>query len=208
MMPNMKMKSTPNIRRLTLKGWAAIDDLGKSIVSAYQDGECVRVAEIVFQTIEMCVDEFDRDSFWMDAVELYNKVLDANRPTKNFPILSSKAKGNPLPWEYNGRSWYFWLNMFGEKYGWEADAVGALDIDDAIGLYQEIEIDDQIEKEWQYGLSEISYEYDKNTKKSKFRPLPRPDWMKPVAPKPQPVKKIKLPAAMIPVGVVNILDEE
>ncbi len=193
-------------RRLTLRGWAAMEDLQKRIKDSSQEGNWSEISDLVFQTIELC-QKLDRDSFWVDAVETYNKVLQLNQPTKNIPILTSKEKSKPMPWEYQGRAWYFWLNLFAKAYGWDAEKVGALDIDDAVALYQEIVIDEQLEKEWNWGLSEISYEYNKTTKKSVFRPLPRPDWMKRVIGKPQPVRERKIHSSAVPAGIIINLDE-
>jgi hypothetical protein len=120
----------------------------------------------------------------------------------NFPILTSQTKenDNKLPWEYDGRGWYFWLNLFAKSYGWDEKTIGELDIDTAIGLYQETQIDEQLDREWEWGMSEIAYPYNDRTKKSEFRQLPRPDWMMPMAPKHVPVVKIR--KDMIPVGNV------
>lgn len=76
-----------------------------------------------------------------------------------------------------------------------------LDPDDGVALLQEILTDDQLEKEWQWSLSEIAYPYNPDTKKSEFKNLPRPVWMQKEIRK--PVKQIKIPASMLPVGIVR-----
>jgi len=63
-------------------------------------------------------------------------------------------------------------------------------------------VDDQLDREFIYGLSEIAYHYDKNTKTRKFVPLPRPHWMRE---KIQPVKKFPILKAMMPMG--NIISD-
>ena len=71
-------------------------------------------------------------------------------------------------------------------------------------------MDDQLEREFYYGLSEVAYHYDAATKKSKFVPLPRPNWMRPKV-EPEKVVKTPIPASMIPMGVVisdNVLPDE
>jgi hypothetical protein len=205
----MKIKKPNNkIRRLTLKGWAAIGDLSKNIQSTTNNKDWNRVSELIFQVIEIGSNKVDKNLAWMDVVKIYNQIFELNRPTKDFPILTSKSKGKPLPWEYDGRGWYFWLNLFAENYGWSEEQVSNLDIDSAIGLYQEIIINEQLRNEWEWGLSEISYEYNKSTKKSHFKPLPRPDWMRPMVSAAEPVKKTKFPVSMIPAGLVVNLDEE
>src|SRR3990170_9061208 len=143
----MKKKSTLKPRRLTLRGWAALDDIGRSISEAAKEGRWQDVPELIHQTIELAVDKLDRNAFWMEVVELYNQTLEANLPIKKFPLLTSKEKSRPMPWEYPGRSWFFWLNLFAGKYGWDEWRVGGLDIDTAIGLDQGILIDEQVEQE-------------------------------------------------------------
>lgn len=198
-------KKTTNIRRLTLRGWAAIDDLRRSIEK--NEGNWSAIPSLIFETIELCVDKFDRGMFWLDASKLYSEVISANLPTKKFPILTSKEKGQEMPWEYEGRSWYFWLNLFSKNYGWDKETIAALDIDEAIGLYQELTIEEQLEKEWEWGLSEVSYQYNPSTKKSVFQKLPRPDWMLGIVGKPKPVKKVRILASMMPQGNIISLDE-
>lgn len=140
---------------------------------------------------------------WYEFVALFSAAAQANSPTIEFPILRGSGEvDKKLPWEYDGRAWYFWLNLFADVYGWDIDTVSNLDIDDAIGLYQEIEIGRQLEKEWQWGLSEVAYPYNKSTKKSEYRPLPRPNWMMPLVPKHLPIVKMK--KSFLPVG--NVID--
>ncbi len=197
-----------DIRRLTLRGWAAIDDKRRSIEDASKEGESFLVSNLIFEIIEFVTSKkLPKETFWMDVAGIYGQVIEKNNPTKIFPILTSKEKSKPLPWEYLGRSWYFWLNLFAENYGWSEDQVSSMDIDTAIALYQEIIISGQLENEWQYGLSEIAYQYNPSTKKSHFKPLPRPDWMRGIVGKQKPVKTSKIPVAMMPAGVVINLDE-
>lgn len=195
-------------RRLTLKGWAAMEDLQRKIDSSAKEGNWSDIPELIFQTSELCFKRINRNSFWIESMELYLKSLKANSPTKKFPILSSKEKSKPMPWEYQGRTWYFWLNTFAKLYGWEEKQIATLDIDDAIGLYQETIIDEQLEKEWDWGLSENAYEYNKTTKKSTFKPMPRPDWMARIVGKPKAVKTRKIAKNALPVGEIIILDEK
>ena len=77
--------------------------------------------------------------------------------------------------------------------------IGDLHVVEAFAKIQEIVVDEQLDREFIYGLSEVAYRYDKASKSSKFVPLPRPVWMRP---KIEPVKKVLIPAAMLPMGVV------
>lgn len=202
----MKKKQV-NPRRLTLRGWAAIDDLRRDIEKASRENDWSAVPEFIFKTVELC-GEVDRNSDWQIVAELYTKIVELNQPTKKFPVLTTREKGKEMPWEYSGRSWYFWLNLFAKNYGWDMDKIGEMDIDDAIGLFQEIQIDSQMQQEWEYGLSELAYPYNPSTKKSHFKALPRPDWMKPIMGKSVPVKERKIHRDAMPAGTIINLDEQ
>lgn len=140
---------------------------------------------------------------WYEFLEIYSKAIEINSPKLEFPILrGSGGDTKKQPWEYEGRSWYFWFNLFAKNYGWSEDEIANLDIDDALGLYQELQIDDQMDKEWEWGLSEIAYPYDASTKKQKYKPLQRPNWMMPMVPKQLPVVRMK--KSHLPMG--NIID--
>lgn len=193
--------------RLTLRGWATLEDLQKSISTAAEVEDWSKVSALILETVELSCGGFDRNMFWKDVAEAYTVALQLNSPTRKFPIMTSKEKGKTMPWEYEGRSWYFWLNTFAKAYGWSPEEIGNLEIDDAIGLYQEIAIDHQLDNEWDWGLSEMSYEYNKSTKKSHFKPLPRPDWMKGIVDKAKPVRKTRILAKMMPMGEIINLDE-
>ena len=206
----LKMKKRS--KRLNLYGWAQLDNLQRQLKAKAGQGDTQAVADIIFQVIKLVDNRNYLKSFWLDVVKLLSETQYANLPSKDFPMLSGKKKeeSDPLPWEYEGRSWYFWLNLFSANYGWDEKQIRELDVDSAIGLYQEILIEEQLKQEWEWGLSEVSYSYDKNTKKSKFNKLPRPDWMLPIAPKVRkPVKKIKILRAFMPQGnVVSLMEDE
>lgn len=159
------------------------------------------------QTIEMASISLPRINWeevpWIEIAQAQNAVVILNNVTKDFPILRGSGQEEKVqPWEYDGRSWYFWLNLFASNYGWNESTIAEMEVDTAIGLYQEITISDQMRQEWEWGLSEVSYSYNSSTKQSEFRSLPRPDWMKPIIPKELPV--IRMRKDMLPMG--NIID--
>ena len=166
----------------------------------------------IFNFIKLCgVRGNLRKKPWYKVVELFAMGQVENLPRVKFPILSgSSEEESAAPWEYFGRDWYWWVNLLASSYGWTVDEIAKLDIDDAIGLYQETEVADQMEKEWEHRLSELAYEYVPATKKSKYVPLPRPKWMqmKKENYKPKKPKKIKILRSMMPQGFILNLDEE
>lgn len=196
------------VRRLNLKGWTSLDTLRKLMMDAISKrdfteyfSEAVRFVEVA--SISHSPIDWEKVS-WYEFLEVYALVVETNKPTIDFPVLHGEASSEDekLPWEYDGRSWYFWLNLFAKKYGWTENIIEELDIDTALGLFQETQIDDQFQKEWQWGLSEIAFPYNSSTKKQEYKPLERPSWMKPLIPKELPMIRIR--RDMLPMG--NIID--
>lgn len=179
--------------------------LRKKMADAISKKDFIQYFVYTVQIIEMASISLPKINWenvpWIEVAKAYSLAMEINNSTKDFPILhGSEEEKKELPWEYEGRNWYFWLNLFASNYGWREQEIAEMEVDTAIGLYQEITIDDQMSKEWEYGLSEVSYQYNSSTKKSEFKPLPRPDWMRPIIPKELPIIRIR--RDMLPVGVI------
>jgi hypothetical protein len=141
------------------------------------------------------------DAAWFEIIQAYSSLTKLNRP-RDIPILKNNPSDQKkIPWEYEGRTWFWWLHVFSKNYGWTKDVVEELDIDEALSLLQEIQLEDQFQREWQWSLTEIAYPYDANTKKSQFKELGRPLWMQESRPF-LPSTKVKFRKNMIPVGRV------
>lgn len=195
------------MNRLNLKDWSLLDDIRQKIKTESEAKNWRAVPDLIIQSIVLCGGEVN-DS-WMDVAEMFREAETINQPRVHFPIFSAKEEDHKtVPWEYEGRTWYFWLNLFASHYGWSAQEIAELDLDDAIGCYEEISVDEQHRKEWEYGLSEMAYVYDKATKTSRFRPLSKPDWMTSTSQTRKPVKKTMIPVAAMPVGNIINLDEK
>lgn len=197
--------------RLQLKKWCELEATKKKIDDAISTRDFDTYYALTVRTIEMASISLPKinweDVLWIDVASAYNQVIELNRVRIDFPILrSDPTEPKTHPWEYEGRSWYFWLNLFSSRYGWDEDKISMLDVDTAVGLYQEISIDEQLQKEWEYGLSDVAYVYNTTTKSSEFKPLPRPDWMKPIIPKELPV--IRMRKDMLPTGNIVNLEEK
>lgn len=197
--------------RLKLKEWTQLEPLKKQLEVAISEKDHQATFDVMVKVVEMAIlpsGEVQWETLpWYDFLTVYSLTLQINAPTIQFPILNSKQRDEKkLPWEYEGRSWYFWLNLFAKNYGWKEEEIASLDVDTAIGAYQEISIDEQLQKEWEWGLSEVTYSYDKSTKKSKHTPLQRPAWMNPIIPKQLPVVRMK--KSHLPVGNVIDVQEE
>lgn len=194
------------MNRLKLRDWSKLDTIRRKIETAAEEKRWAVIPDFIFEAIELCRESFKENTPWMKVAEAYSESLKVNYPRIKFPFLSSKEKGKDLPWDYPERTWYFWVNLLAGHYGWTQEYIGELDLDDALGLYEEILVNQQMKQEWEWGLSEIAYPYEKATKKQKFRPLSRPDWMIQTS-KSKPVKTIKIPKSAMPVGNIVNLDE-
>lgn len=192
--------------RKSLREWIQLEEARSKIRDMFKTKDAVKISDALFEYLQLAsslgmVKEWDK----LDSITLFGLYLEAyslNSPKKEFPILKAhiENKDKHPDWEYPGRQWYFWLNLFSKNYSWSIEYISKLDIDDAIGLYQEVEIDKQLEKEWEWSRSEIAFVYDKNSKSSHFQPLPRPQWMLPIAPKPRIVRIRK---DMLPIGNIE-----
>lgn len=205
----MNIRNKP--KRLKLKEWAKMESLMRTIKEYVKRGGYEPVGDIIIKIINMCgVSVRHKRIPWYETVAIFSQTQLINKPTVEIPMLKTKEKGQQPPWDYPERDWAWWVNLFASKYGWKEDDIAELDVDDALMLYQEIQVDDQLEKEWLYGLSELAYEYVPSTKKSKFRPLPRPDWMLVTKEnyKPKEPKKVKIRRDMLPIGNIVNLDKE
>lgn len=194
--------------RKSLFQWIKLEEARSKIKEDFKSKDARKVSASIFGYVQLASKDGEiRDWDKLDtatSLSLYAEATAVNAPTKDFPVLKASVETKePPPWEYPGRAWYFWFNMLSKNYGWDKDYISALDPDDAIGLYQEIEIEHQLEREWQWGLTEIAYPYDPHTKTSKFKPLTRPNWMLPIAPKP---KIVRIRKDMLPVG--NIVGDD
>ncbi|RMD60174.1 hypothetical protein D6833_10255 [Candidatus Parcubacteria bacterium] len=147
---------------------------------------------------------------WKQAVLALEGAVSVNMPRRAFPVLfqvEEQKSGSGVDFDYEGRMWYLWSHMLASNYGWSLEYIANLDVDEAIGHIQEILVDDQLEREWQWSISEVAYSYNQATKRSELRPLPRPAWMK--MKKIEPPKKIRIHRMFVPIGhVVSQEDQD
>lgn len=147
---------------------------------------------------------------WHEVAEAYYYCSLETAPRLDLSIVHESKnvhrKSIPEPWNYDERTWYVWLHLFAKEYGWNIVYIADLDVDDALALLQEMSMQEQFQKEWEWSLSEVAYEYNKSTKTSKLRELPRPAWMKMGSRSYQKSlehpKQIKMKRSFMPVGVI------
>jgi len=148
---------------------------------------------------------------WHEVAEAYYYCSLETAPRLDLSIIheSKKIQKKSIPevWDYEERTWYVWLHLLAKEYGWDVEYIAELDVDNALALIQEISLQDQFQREWEWSLSEVAYEYDKGSKKSKLRALPRPPWMSMGSRSyqkslEQPAKQIKMKRIFMPVGII------
>lgn len=142
---------------------------------------------------------------WETSILMLVELFDISKKDIQIPLTrhqGKKEKEEEISWNYRGRAGYYLIHLLAKSYGWVDTYIRSLSVKDGLAYVQEILVDDQLEREFYYSLSEIAYPYNKNTKKSEFKAMPRPIWMKNEAPK---FETIKIPKNLLPVGVVTDL---
>lgn len=198
-----------DVARAHFRKWFELEQIRKLLREAAESGETYTVGEIICAYLSAASGE-DAELFlsavWYEVMDAFMDIVEMNVPTMPFPIFENTVSTSDKkePWDYENRSWYEWLHLIASVYGWSIEYISELEIEDGIGLMQEILVEDQLQREFEWGMSEMAWEYIPSTKNSRLRPLPRPRWMIPKAPEP---KMIKIRKDLLPIGNVVVLDE-
>lgn len=187
-------RGTPHFKK-----WLELEQHKEKILKATEDGDLpnclLRFLSVAFWGIESKWFEL---ADWERIISAFYVVL-SKSPKVQLPITSpTDEKSKEESWDYDNRTWHVYSHILSKNYGWTLEYISRLHVVEALAKIQEIMVDEQLEREFYYGLSEVAYSYDKNTKKSKFVPMPRPHWMRP---KMKEIKKVIIPASLLPVGV-------
>ena len=194
------------VSRSLLRQWLQLEDLREEITRA-TDREQFVTTIYSYLSVALSV-EIDFSVLpWFEVTNAYTTVKTINYPYLDFPMLNSAGSEEKVPWSYDGRSWYSWVNILSGAYNWTMEYIAELDIDDAIGLVQEINVEDQLNKEWEWMLSEKSVSYNKQGK-GKFHELDRPDWMNGAIILSKESKDYPVKRSMLPVGNVLSWNDE
>jgi hypothetical protein len=124
----------------------------------------------------------------------YKTDLALFEPTKE------DKKDDTMSWDYTGRAWHLYAHLLASKYGWSLEYISNLRLPEALPLIQEVLLEEQLTKEFQWTMSERSSYYDDNSKTSKLNPLPRPDWMNKHIDPEKDLVKTQIPTKMLPMG--------
>ena len=188
-----------SVSRSTLRQWLELEEIVKKI----KEGKSKDKAKAIYSYLSIVLgDGLDFSELpWYQVTVAFSEIIILNSTKYDFPILKAKIKDVKVSWDYEGRTFYIWAHMIAEKYGWDIEYIGNLDIDDAVAFAQEIAIEEQLNKEWEWGLSENSIKWDKRGK-GKFQPLDRPDWMRLPFSREKELETTRIPKIMMPVGVI------
>jgi hypothetical protein len=193
--------------RSKLRAWLVLEDFYSKIIEAAEKGNREEFVSSFYSYVSTAFSipaEELQSCPWYEVTRAFREIYLINIPSLDFPILrrkmEEKGKNKKIEWEYPGRTWYIWLHLISKEYGWDINYIENMLPDDGIALLQEILLDDQLDKEWEWSLTELAYSYDANTKTSKFIPLERPEWMRPN--KVAKVEKVKVRASELPIGIV------
>jgi hypothetical protein len=189
-----------------LRAWLVLEDFYSNVLRAAELGNREEFTSSLFSYVSAALSvsiETIKDLPWYEVTRIFGVIYDINLPSKKFPMMKKHVKKKHAAeapgWDYLGRSWYVWLHLLSHEFGWCIEYIENMSIDDGIALLQETLVNDQLQKEWEWGMSQNAFSYDEITKTSKFIPLERPEWMQP---SPKPVEKIRIRASQLPVGLI------
>lgn len=195
---------TSKVHRVKFRRWVELEDLREQVIRAVEDkaeGFPSRFHAYLSTALGIKTEEI-RGLAWVDCLNLFYAVHNANLPPSHLPLVSATPKDKKSQrddWDYPGRLWFYYANLLAGAYGWTLDYIAELSIEDGLSLVQELMTSDQLKKEFEWGMSEIAYPYNSKTKKSRYSPLPRPYWMLPVA---KEVKDVRIPKRLMPQGFI------
>jgi len=190
------------VDRARLRRWLQLEDIREKTLEATDRKDRSGFIASIYSYLSVAFSvEIDFSILpWYEVVDAYADLTHLNSPSIELPFLLTQVPKEEIPWSYEGRTWYLWSHLLAESYGWSLEYIAEMDIDDALALIQEIKTSDQLEKEWDWLLSDRAVSYNKQGK-AKSVDYPRPDWMTgrfaPLVP-----EKTKIKKSMLPVGNV------
>lgn len=192
------------ISRLKLRKWIELSVLKERIEVAVDTKSAESLADAICKFVSTAISipvEIIEQAEWQEVAIAFSDCIEENYINLDIPLFKYNEKQADEPWDYPGRSWYVWWYKFSKEFGWTSDIIAELDVEEAFKLLQEILVGEQLEREWQWSLSEKSSGWDEAAKKSKYIELPRPDWMQKAPAQNQP-KTVQIPKSLLPVGNV------
>lgn len=182
---------------LGFRKWIDLESCKKSITEAVEGSEFPdRVLDYLSTAFgDKGWDKKPYKTLVSSMVEGFQKF----NPDDSLPILHAPKSNRDSDAEYKGRTWSYFSHLLARSYGWTLEYIAELDVNEALGHIQEILTKEYLDQEFQHSLSEVAYVYNKSTKKSDYKPIPKPYWMRPIA---KPIKKFRIKRSLLPVGYV------
>ena len=192
--------------RPKLKKWLELEDIREDLDKAIKNWDSDLISNLSLSYVLSALDSqdvFDAEELpWYEIAIAIRSISYVCILGYDFPFLRVEIKDKKDAWDYKGRTWYIWLYMLAKEFGWNCEYIAELDVDDAIASAQEIAVGDQIEKEFQWAISEVPYQT-----KDGFKPLDRPKWML-YNTETSPIKKTKIRKEFMPVGAIVKFDDK
>lgn len=200
---------TYSLKQSKLREWIHLESVRTKVLehSERREHKAFSDALCLYVSVYMGVDKEEILAVpWWEAIMVFLECVNFNQPKIDLPIFKSRyEKQKKIPWDYEKRDWYIWVDNLASNYGWTVNQIAELELDDAFALAQEIATREQLEMEWEWTRTEVAYPYNAQSKKHHFKPLKRPFWMLGTDPG-KPVEKTKIPKSMLPVG--NIIGDK
>lgn len=185
------------MRKPKFRKWVTLVGLQKTIQDSVETGE---FPEKVFAYLSFSGVKGGATAEWKNTVSTMVHAYQANHIDITVPIIKdAPPSGKESDWSYAGRDWAFYSHLLAKAYGWTIEYIASLDVQEAFSHIQEVLTSEHLDREFDHALSEVPYHYNKATKKSDYKPLKRPYWMRPFV---QPLKKFKMKRSLLPVGLI------
>lgn len=178
--------NTHEVERSRLGKHLTLNKVRESLVEAVKAGDGGAIADSLYEYLATPILNLDRGTYekapWFEIIVAFSDVQSLNTipNVDQYAILQQyedDEKGDAVPWDYPGRGGVVWKHLLASSYGWPLEEIDCLWPEQAVELLMEIISDETSDREFAYRLSEVAYEFDKATKKSRYRPLRKPPWM-------------------------------
>jgi hypothetical protein len=192
--------SSQKAKPLGFRQWIICEDHKNQVFESAGDGEfptkIIAYLSAVFDIPEEKLEAKD----WVECLKLFEEAL-TRSPKIDVPIIKNAPReGKDVDWQYAGRNLYYYSHLLASSYGWSLEYVADLGVEEALSLIQEILTEEYLDREFTYSLSEVAYPYNSSTKKSVYKPMPKPYWMKPLVP--TMPKRVRMRRDLLPQGLI------
>ena len=166
--------------------------------------QCSSIVKEYFQNNDLMLNESG-----VEAIYEFLLLLNLNELKFVLPFVESQKQelgdgqeNAILSYDYIGRVWVNWIHKIAKNYNWSKAEILDLIPEEVLCYIQEIILDEYTQLEVVRANSQVAYTYDEGSKKYKYIPTPKPNWMLPQTGTSD--KVIRVAKSAMPVG--NIVD--